>query len=122
MKKLLCLVLLALSFAGQSQHIIRGKVINAKTNESLPFVNIAVKDSRQGTTSDVEGRFTINLSEQASEIQFSAVGFEKLDYQSTGAVEEFMVIRLKEKTTELQEIVVRAGENPAFKILRKAIR
>lgn len=39
--------------------IISGKVIDKKTNEELPFANVFLKNSKQVTTTDIEGNFKL---------------------------------------------------------------
>ncbi len=120
------LTISALSFlsnAGFSQTLtIKGKIINEKSREALPFVNIVVKNTHRGTTSDVEGRFTISVNEKEQELSFSYLGFETFIYRAGTYHESFIVIGLKEKPTELHEVVIHPGENPAFRIIRNATR
>ncbi len=63
------------SFA-QAQNIkLTGKVLNEK-NEALPSVSIKIVGGG-GTTTDVEGRFTLSLTPgKKYEIRFTAVGYE----------------------------------------------
>lgn len=120
MKTLLCIAAFLITLPGYSQNIFRGKVINAKTKEALPFVNIAVKGTARGTTSDVEGRFIMNWEGSSSTIVFSFVGYDKLEFTVTREMKGLQIVSLQEKTTELQEVVIRPGDNPALKIILKA--
>ena len=119
MKRILWLAFLFLSFAGYSQNILRGKIVNSKTKEALPFVNIAIKSTQKGTTSDVEGRFSISWEGPEATIQFSFVGFQPFEYHALGS--NTVLIKLIEHSTELKEVVIRPGDNPALRIIRKAI-
>jgi hypothetical protein len=103
-----------------AQTIIKGKVVNAKNGESLPFVNITLTGTTFGTTADVQGRFSISIDRSVNAV-VTYVGFESQTISLTVNSKEFLLIRLKERTTELNEVVVRPEDNPALKIIRKVI-
>jgi hypothetical protein len=121
MKKSLLLFLLCISFLCQGQSILKGRVINEKTREPLAFVNIIIKNTFRGTTTDIDGRFELKISEKDVTLIFSYVGFETRSVLAHVS-EKNISIRLREVSTELQEVVVRPGDNPAFRIIRQAIK
>lgn len=49
---------------------VRGKVVDA-TGETLIGVNVILKDTRQGTVTDVEGEFTLSVPSTSSTLVFS---------------------------------------------------
>ena len=61
----------------QAQTIkLSGKINNSK-NEPLAGVSVKIVGATGGTTSDVEGRFSLNLSTaQKYTLEFSAIGYE----------------------------------------------
>ena len=65
--------------------IIKGKVTDA-TNEPLVGVTIRVKNGNEGTTTDMDGNYSIQLKNKNSELQFSYIGYKQKD------------IRVKDKT------------------------
>jgi hypothetical protein len=111
---------LLISSALLAQTIIKGKAVNAKNGEGLPFVNITLKGTTQGTTSDVQGRFTLTIHKPTEAI-VTYVGFEPQTISLSTNSSEFLLIQLKERTTQLNEVVVRPEDNPALKIIRKVI-
>ena len=40
--------------------IIKGKVVDVKNNEAVPFANVIIQGSTIGTTTDLEGAFIIS--------------------------------------------------------------
>lgn len=103
------------------QLLIKGKVLNEKNREPLAFASLVVKGNNGGTTTDIDGKFTLNLSSTHAEIIVSHIGFES----RTIVVQQSnfnLIIRLREKTTELSEIVVRPEDNPALRIIRTATK
>ena len=103
-----------------SQTEIIGKVINDKTKEPLPFVNLTIKGTTQGTTADAQGRFSLAITKPV-EVVITYVGFEPSTIKFSPSLKEFAIIALKEKATQLNEVVVRPADNPALKIIRKVI-
>jgi len=93
---------------------IRGRVFNEKNNEPLPFTNLIIDGTNIGSTSDLDGNFLFTgLQPGFVRLRISAVGFEDK------VTEEFMVtnartanidIGMREKQTELEEVVVEASQ------------
>lgn len=110
----------SLSLQATLAQTISGKVINTRTKEPLAFVHIAVAGSARGATTDVEGRFQIQ-TRTGDTLVFSSVGFEKRKLSLQNPANSLQLVELTEKPTELNDVVVRAGENPAWRILRKVI-
>lgn len=56
-----------------------GKVRDKSSGESLPFVNIAVKGTALGATTNVDGYFTLlKVPNDTATIEFSYIGYERL--------------------------------------------
>ena len=47
-----------ISTLAQTKTNISGQVINSKTNETLPFVNIIYNEKGEGTSTNINGNFT----------------------------------------------------------------
>lgn len=94
-----------------AQGNITGKVIDAKTREALPYVNITVIGTQIGTTTDDKGIFKINNAPLGFvKVQASYVGYESIvsdDYLVTNEKIPYILIELKENTSQLDEIVIK---------------
>lgn len=112
-----CLTLLFCCLTAGAQQIVRGKIFDSETKEPLPFVNISIVNKASGTTSGIDGGFSLTVNLHDS-LLISYVGYEarKVSAQ-TGSFDFFLTT----KQHELREVVVVAGENPAFEIIRRAI-
>lgn len=100
--------------------ILSGILLDANTGERLPFGNITVKNSRKGTSTDIEGRFQILVQPADSALIFSYAGYEKREI----LLHEFTcrqncTITLKPATLLIGEVQVFPGENPALRIIRQ---
>lgn len=98
-------------FAQQPVQTIRGTVIDNASNSPLPYVNIVIQNTNNGTTTDSLGNFVLqNVGVGRYNIQVSMIGYEPLilkDIQVTSAKEVNLTISLKENTTLLGDIVIK---------------
>jgi len=88
-----------------------GQVVDAKSGEPVVGVNILVQETNSGTTTDLEGRFTLSLSEKAETLTFRFVGYkqkEKTIDKSSDEVE--LTVALEETEVGLDEVVVSASK------------
>ena len=86
---------------------LQGKVTDKATGEGLPGVEIYFQDLKKGTTTDIDGIYTIeNLPVTKALIQVSFIGYkliaETIDLATT-TTKDFM---LEEAVMELNEVVV----------------
>lgn len=117
---LLFIVLLFCISGIAQEYSIKGKVQDADTREALAFVNIMASDGRSGTSTDIDGKFTLHASSAIRSLKLSYVGYEPLLLQVEAGVTE-VLIRLKKTQFELSEVVVRPGINPAHRIIRSVL-
>ena len=105
---LLVLILNYVSGFGQTELI--GQVIDALTEEPIPYVNIGLVDENIGTVSDEQGYFQLEidpLQYSQSNLRFSMIGFESKTYVLQEYLQkELLIIPLTEESTELEEVVV----------------
>lgn len=127
-KLLFLLPLLLFSYLIFSQIGITGTVIDGDFNEPLPFANILVKETGEGTTSDFDGKYTIELNPGSYTLQFSFVGYETKEIISIQVVgNDFTLVDVVLGATAqgLEEVVVsveaaRNTESSVLDIQRKS--
>lgn len=77
------LILVGLSTFAQKA-IIRGQITDKSNGETLPFANIYVKDDvSKGTTSDLDGNYTLKLDPGTYTIVFSFTSFANTEKEMT---------------------------------------
>lgn len=86
----------------QSQ-TIRGQVSDA-TGAPLPGATIVVKGTQNGTTTDADGRFQMNINESSATLVISFIGFREQEIAVSGS-EEVNVV-LEESSEQLSEVVI----------------
>ncbi|GAA4453515.1 hypothetical protein GCM10023189_18710 [Nibrella saemangeumensis] len=115
----LCL-LLGLLTPGYAQQLYKGVVRDARTREPLAFVSLAVQGTKQGTLTDLDGRFQIKAT-AGQTLLVSYVGYQP---RAVRLADEGDLLRidLVPTVTQLSEVVVRPGENPAWAIVRNVLK
>ena len=107
----LIILLLFVSVASAQSNRLTGKVTNEK-NEPLQGVSIKLTGQTGGTTTDVEGRYTLALTPGTKyEIEFSAIGYnpKKINDITAGqGAEEDLNIVLESAAKSIGGVVVRA--------------
>ncbi|MFK7808857.1 MAG: DUF5686 family protein, partial [Saprospiraceae bacterium] len=90
--------------------------------EPLAFVNIIINNNAtNGLTTGIDGRFSIEQEEVLEQLELSYVGYENQVRSLTGGEKMPLQIQLKLAAVGIEEITVVAGENPAHRIIRKAV-
>lgn len=77
-KSLSFFLILSLSFIpSMAQNLIKGKVIDSKTSEGMPFANVHISNSTKGTQTDQNGYFQLhNVPLGTIQLLVSYVGYE----------------------------------------------
>lgn len=99
--------------------IVKGKVIDSSTGEALPFVNIAYLHSTIGTISDNDGNFYLETMHPTDSLVASSLGYELERRHVVKGISQVFIFKLKQTSLSIDEVVVKPGVNPAFRILRE---
>ena len=87
----------------------RGLVLDAQSGEAIPFANVVALDQQNamvaGVTTDVDGRFSVEVKSPANRLEVSFVGYNKysMPLQET---DRFYTIKLTEASEQLDEVVI----------------
>lgn len=90
----------------QSAQVVRGRVTSSKDGSALPGVNVLVKGAQSGTTTDVSGNYSIEVSGESQVLIFSYIGF--ISQEVTVGKQNVIDINLVESVETLKEAVVTA--------------
>ncbi|KAB7727614.1 SusC/RagA family TonB-linked outer membrane protein [Rudanella paleaurantiibacter] len=85
---------------------ITGKVTDGLSGQGLPGVNIAVKGTSRGTTTDGEGNFKLAVPAEATTLVFSFIGYQTREVPLTS--ESVLAVALSSSDQTLNEVVVTA--------------
>jgi hypothetical protein len=123
MRRIFVLIAAILGLEAASQPTtIRGKVTDAASGDPLPFVNVVFKGTSIGTTTDFDGNYQITTNHPTDSLVASYIGYKPRSKYVIKGREQVINFQLEEEVTRLREVVVLAGENPAFPIMRNVIR
>lgn len=122
--RVLFVILLAglMSFSGPGQTVtLSGKITDDKKNV-LPFTSILVKGSGTGTNSNADGAYSLKLAPGTYEIIFQYVGYKKETRKVELGADTKLDVIMRSEAYELKEVVFRDGEDPAYAVIRQAIK
>lgn len=109
MKISLIMSLLFTFFAANTyaQVLITGTVKDATTSESLPGVSVKIQGTTQGTVSESNGRFLLNVSNTKATLIFSFMGYKTQQVALEGKKGKLALnIILEQEAKNLDEVVV----------------
>ncbi|MDD6123121.1 MAG: DUF5686 family protein [Bacteroidales bacterium] len=126
MKRILSLLtLLCCCCAVWAQKTLSGTVVDAKTGETIPFVNV-VYTNGGGTQTDLNGKFKLPF--RVGRLRLSVIGYETktVNVKTAG---DSLVYKIEPLETSLGSAVVTAGKkkkysrknNPAVELMKKVI-
>ncbi|MCX8473848.1 MAG: TonB-dependent receptor [Sediminibacterium sp.] len=114
-KNLLISIFIFTAIVGKAQNgFIRGTIIDNNTGKYLIGVVVKVEGTQNGAISDLDGKFSISISPGKYALSFSYVSFESLSIKDIvvekGKATIINDIRLKEKSIELDVVVIRSSQ------------
>lgn len=98
-----------------------GYVLDDNTDKPLPFVNVYFKGTTIGTSTDLDGKYKIKSRHHNDTLIFSMVGYHEVKVFVEVGNNYSMIIKLQEDSQNLDEVIIRPGENPSHPILRNII-
>ena len=94
---------------GTKIQTIKGKVAD-ENGDPLPGVTVLIKGTHTGVATDVNGNFTLTLTEKKERILvFSFIGMQTKEVKCTG--NEVLQVTMLADATQLDEVVVQMGYN-----------
>jgi hypothetical protein len=100
-----------------AQEVVSGRVLDADTKEPLAFVPFVIEGTRTGTTSDIDGHFSLRVPQLPVVLKASYVGHEPLTF--TVADPRPLTVLLHAGNTELHAVQISYTDNPAHRIIRR---
>ena len=107
MKRTLVLLMLLIGCMQQAwaqARTVKGKVLD-ETNQGLPGAGVVVKGTSNGTSTDVDGNFQLELPDGKNVLSVQAIGYNQQDVTVAGNT---VTVKLQVQARELHETVVTA--------------
>lgn len=121
-KKYIFLIITIISAVSANAQIfsVNGTVMDSVTKQKLAFVNIIINDDGTlGTTTDIDGNFSISSKKEIKSLTFSYVGYQKKHVPVEDLSKKVLLSPI---SYQLQEVVFKAGENPAHRIVDSVVK
>lgn len=119
-----CIVLVVFPFLMKAQYIVRGKIFAADNKEALPFVSVMIKGTTVGVQTDFDGNYVLKTTTPGDSLVAVYVGYKRLarPLNKNAAEQAINFPMTNEGGLALEEVVVKAGDNPAHRIIRNAVK
>lgn len=115
------------STAFSQKTIIKGTVIDAATQEPIPFASVYIPYSTSGTTTDTNGFFQFSTSETNKNVEASFIGYIVNAQTIVLGTTNTLRFELKNDANTLADVVVKSNKkyrnknNPAVELIKKVI-
>ena len=96
--------------ADRGDHTVRGVVLD-EHGSPIPGVLVTVVDKHNGTTTNVEGVFKIDLKDAKAVLEFSFIGMKKKRVNVSATQNGYIKVTLEEESQHLGETVVTGYRN-----------
>ena len=125
-----CRLLFLLAFAGllavkplyaQDLTKVMGTVIDKKSKQPIPFVNVFFRNSSAAVTTDFEGRFSLETKTPGDSLIAQVMGYRPERKPVVKYKFQYIDFALEPLSYELTEVVILPGINPAEILLKKVI-
>ncbi|MBW7936497.1 MAG: carboxypeptidase-like regulatory domain-containing protein, partial [Flavobacteriales bacterium] len=112
-----------LFFPAHTQILISGEVTDAVSFKPIAFVHVFnALSPNQGTYTDIDGRFALNIDTLPTVLNFSIIGYEKYSQSIQYGIGNLLQIRLQPSVVELPLYIFTLGQNQAELILKKLLQ
>ncbi|NCD71333.1 DUF5686 and carboxypeptidase regulatory-like domain-containing protein [Mucilaginibacter agri] len=97
--------------------------IKDDTGKPIPFASILIRNTTRGTSANSEGQYSLKLAPGKYELIYKAIGFQQQDRELDLQQNLTVNVELNTAAYQLKDVIIRpGGEDPAYAIIRKAIR
>ncbi|HXP51995.1 MAG TPA: DUF5686 family protein, partial [Bacteroidia bacterium] len=121
MKKSALFIFLLFSIHLSAQKIY-GVVFN-DTGDLLPYSSITIKKTTIGAVANNKAKFIVNVTPGIYTVVCQHIGYASQEKQITiGKEDEEVSFVLKAQQLRMKEVIIKKGEDPAYAIIRQAIK
>jgi len=119
---ILCLFFFLFTGHFANAAIITGKVTDA-LQKPIAYASVYIKGTTKGTTTNDNGIYTLDLASGQYTIVFRMLGYKAYSKTLTVANEKIILdVVLHDENMQLNEVTIKVGEDPAYNMIRHAIK
>ncbi len=97
---------------------LSGRVTDSETGEPIPYVNIVIKNTLTGTTTDTAGVYKMAYPNSNDTLVYSAVGFYSVEKIIPRTYLESLYVQLKPETFDISEVEVKPDDGPMRQLFK----
>jgi TonB-linked SusC/RagA family outer membrane protein len=101
-----------------AKKLVSGRVTDAETGTAIPGVSVRVKNTTDGTLTDTDGNYKLEVFDESAIIVFSSIGYGAKELPATGAT---LNVTLKSDLISLKEVVTVGYGKQSKKLLTSSI-
>ncbi len=121
MHKTIFFLFILFSLKASAQKIY-GTVYNS-TGDLLPYASVTIKGTSSGASANNRGRYSITVSPGSYVVVCQHIGYTRVEKTVTvDKADEELAFILTEQKLEMKEVIIKKGEDPAYGIIRNAIK
>ena len=115
-KKLTLIFMLLAVFSYSQSSIIKGRLLDKNTNDSLPYVSIGILKKGIGTVSKSNGSFSLDMKNalDIDTVKFSSLGYKPLIFKIKTLkkiLNSNPNIKMEESIENLDEVIIMSKKN-----------
>ncbi|WP_143962438.1 SusC/RagA family TonB-linked outer membrane protein [Litoribacter populi] len=94
------------SGGAMAQYVVTGSVVDERSGEPLIGANILIRNTTQGTVTDIDGNFNLNVpTNEEANLAISSLGYLSQNF-TVSPTNNTLNVRLREDATNLEEVVI----------------
>lgn len=116
------------SLLGQELTTIKGKVFDARTKQPMPFVDLILKGTYVGASTDLDGQYEIKTKNPSDSIVCNFIGYKEMTLPILKEQKQKINFYLEEEGVKIQSVTIvekkgryRKKNNPAVDLMRNVI-
>jgi hypothetical protein len=100
--------------------LVTGKVTD-ENKQPVPFASVYIRNTTTGTTTNIEGAYSLDLKPGRYELVFKFIGYKQhIEIVEVASQRIVLNVQLLPENINIKEVTVVAGEDPAYEVIRQA--
>ncbi|HPQ07898.1 MAG TPA: DUF5686 and carboxypeptidase regulatory-like domain-containing protein [Bacteroidia bacterium] len=116
------LVICKICLIAQNQEFILSGVVLDEKKQALPFASISIANTNKGTSANEKGEFEIKLVQGKYKVVVYYLGYKKKEIEVHLASNQKLEVILIPEEITLAQVDIKANEDPAYAVIRNAIK
>ncbi|GAB2693732.1 DUF5686 and carboxypeptidase regulatory-like domain-containing protein [Mucilaginibacter koreensis] len=123
MKYFVAVLLSFFALTSFAQQVTLSGIVTTEGGKPVPFASIVIKGTSKGTSANSDGHYAFNIAPGNYELFYKAIGYKQVNRKIELTTNRTVNVTLPAETYQLNGVVISSGgEDPAYGIIRKAIR